>query len=175
MTFASDNVPFGEKNFKEIAFDNLFIGKGGFGHVYGPCTWKNRSYAIKKHMFDPGTAKDVIEKNLKACDKWKSLNHEHLITVYELCLDSLTLYVFMEYAAGGSLKKVLWQRTSDLPLEIMVDWAKQIVEGMAYLHQVKIVHRDLKSPNSKFYTSLILNIALKEWINQLWGCDHDGR
>ena len=146
-----------EKIFKQIASGNLFIGKGASGEVYGPCIWKSKTYAIKKRMFSTDTTKVYIEKVLGVCEKWKSLDHRNLITVYEVSFDSPALYILMEYAAGGSLQVVLKRCTSDLPLEILKNWGAQIVEGMAYLHRKDIVHRDLKSPNSKFYAFLIFS------------------
>src|SRR6218665_2086429 len=158
MTSASDNESFTEKIFKEITSDRLFIGKGAFGDVYGPCIWKSKTYAIKKRMFGTDATQSAIEKQLVACKIWKSLLHRNLMTVYEVSLESPALYILMEYAAGGSLQAVLEQRTTDLPLEILMDWGTQIAEGMAYLHQQMIVHRDLKSPNSKFYTIFDLQL-----------------
>lgn len=160
MSSASDNVPFNESIFREIASSSQFIGRGCFGDVYGPCTWKDKTYAIKKRMFDSDKTSIVIEKQLKACDIWMSLQHRNLIPVQSVSFDSPALYILMEYAAGGSLQGVLKQCTSDLPLEILKDWGSQIVEGMAYLHQHMIVHRDLKSPNSKFNAFLIFNHTL---------------
>jgi serine/threonine protein kinase len=34
----------------------------------------------------------------------------------------------------------------DVPPKKLVEWTKQIATGMNYLHQHKIIHRDLKSP-----------------------------
>lgn len=66
-------------------------------------------------------------------------------------LDVMVVYILMEFAAGGSLHKQLrsLKPGNKLPIHIVTDWAKQVAEGMLYLHQKNIVHRDMKSPNSK--------------------------
>ena len=51
----------------------------------------------------------------------------------------------MEYCPYGQLYEML-RRDVKLPVCLLLDWAKQIADGMSYLHAHKIIHRDLKSP-----------------------------
>jgi serine/threonine protein kinase len=51
----------------------------------------------------------------------------------------------MEYCPYGQLYDVL-RDGKQLPPTLLYDWAKQITQGMTYLHTHKIIHRDLKSP-----------------------------
>src|SRR6218665_3433382 len=139
-----------DKNFKRFISDDLFIGKGAFGEVYGPCEWNGKICAIKKRWISTDNAKNDTEKELAACSKWMSLHHKQLIEVHDFSLEPPAVYIMMEYASGGSLKDALYACKIDLPLEILHDWGIQIAEGMAYLHGNNIVHRDLKSTNSKY-------------------------
>lgn len=68
----------------------------------------------------------------------------------------------MEYCAYGSLYDVL-KRHRELnsrskPTQVL-DWSRQISNGVDYLHGNKIVHRDLKSPNILFFDEKILKIS----------------
>ena len=153
MGSVSGKVLFNEKIFKDItSFGGNFVGSGAFGEVYGPCIWEYKTIAIKKRMFSKDTNDDdpKLRKILGACEKWKSLRHRNLINVYKVSFDSPALYTLMEFAEGGSLREVLRLCKSDLPPEIQMNWSTQIVDGMAYLHRKEILHRDLKSANSKF-------------------------
>ena len=134
-----------DKNFKRFISDELFISKGAFGEVYGPCDWNGKKCAIKKRWL-----KDDAEKQLTTSHKMMLLKHKHLIEVYDASLEPQALYTLMEFAGGGSLKEVLFASKFDIPLDIMKDWGIQIAEGMAYLHEKSILHRDLKSPNSEY-------------------------
>ena len=50
----------------------------------------------------------------------------------------------MEYCPYGTLFNLLRDGKEVHPKKL-VEWTKQIATGMNYLHQHKIIHRDLKS------------------------------
>ncbi len=53
--------------------------------------------------------------------------------------------ILMEFCPNGTFFDLLH---NNLPVNInnIIDWTRQIAEGMNYLHVNKVVHRDLKSP-----------------------------
>ena len=59
-------------------------------------------------------------------------------------------YIVMEYCPHGSLYDTLRKRReakSGTKFSEVLNWLKQVANGVEYLHSNKIVHRDLKSPN----------------------------
>ena len=60
-----------------------------------------------------------------------------------------TLNIFLEYAPGGSLRQLLQERGTGVPLEEArcARYARQILSGLAYLHLNGIAHRDIKGAN----------------------------
>ena len=58
----------------------------------------------------------------------------------------------MEYAHGGALSHLLQKRQCGLYPNVFIQYAKQIADGMQYLHEEAcehIIHRDLKCSNSE--------------------------
>jgi len=76
-----------------------------------------------------------------------SLSHPNVIRFYDEFVDDEMLHIVMEYAPFGTLKQNLAKMTSLIPESSAVWIMLNIVNGLDYLHQRKIVHRDLKSEN----------------------------
>ena len=65
----------------------------------------------------------------------------------------------MEFCPNGTLYNFLRSGTNTLSPRLTVDWAVQIASGMHYLHQHKIIHRDLKSPNVLLAENNVVKIS----------------
>ena len=78
----------------------------------------------------------------------KKLNHPNIVRYHSFDISEEQEYVeiVLEYAQKGSLKELI-QKEGPLSEEEAVSMIRQILEGMAYLHSKKIVHRDLKCAN----------------------------
>ena len=156
-TGSTSDMNFEKFDFDSVATSNNYIDKGAFGEVYGPFTWNSRKCAFKRIWISAGRPGDDFK--MKVEDKksiWTSVKHKHLIEIHNVILRPNTLYIVMEYASGGSLRRLL--DNSDVTVHRQIDvsnWATQIAKGMLYLHEKNIVHRDLKSNNSEY----ILNVS----------------
>eukprot|EP01121_Diplochlamys_sp_Union-15-3_P022457 TRINITY_DN9570_c0_g1_i1.p1 TRINITY_DN9570_c0_g1~~TRINITY_DN9570_c0_g1_i1.p1 ORF type:complete len:517 (-),score=74.42 TRINITY_DN9570_c0_g1_i1:126-1676(-) len=76
-----------------------------------------------------------------------SLKHPNIVNIIGACIEPPDLWIIMEYAERGSLYKVLQEETIVIPKAFVSGMAKGIATGMAFLHERKIIHRDLKSLN----------------------------
>ena len=129
-----------------------FIGKGSFGEVY--LTKKKDSdflFATKR------MPKDLVE-NPKYSKYFnneililRKLYHKNIIKLEALKKTKNHYYVIMEYCNGGTLNeclekyKLLYHRP--FTEEIVQCLMRQIVSAVNYIHELKIIHRDLKLDN----------------------------
>ncbi|MCX6198462.1 MAG: serine/threonine-protein kinase [Bacteroidetes bacterium] len=129
------------------------LGKGGFGEVY-------KAYDNEDHIFvalkiSQGTADDKYNL-ISEIKRFKKLNHPNIvkhIEAYEVNTGSSDIHGkpiayhvgILEYANNGTLADLLKKGTPDYRL--IEDLAKDIIEGLAYLHSENIIHRDLKPTN----------------------------
>lgn len=126
----------------EVPFEALtnlqWLGSGAQGCVFKGLL-NNEEVAIKK-------VKSKEEANIS---KLRKLNHPNLVKFKGVSINGDKFFcIIMEYCPNGQLFSYLnntKQKTVLRPAKMM-DWAKQIAKGMHYLHNNKIIHRDLKSP-----------------------------
>lgn len=141
-----------EIDFSELVLEEI-IGIGGFGKVYR-AVWIGDEVAVKAARYDPDEdISQTIENVRQEAKLFAMLKHPNIIALRGVCLKEPNLCLIMEFARGGSLNRVLSGKR--IPPDILVNWAVQIARGMNYLHEeaiVPIIHRDLKSSNSKCYT-----------------------
>lgn len=138
-----------EIEFSELTLEEI-IGIGGFGKVYR-AVWRGSEVAVKAARRDPDEDEaQTLESVRQEAKLFAMLNHPNIMALLGVCLQEPNLCLVMEYARGGSLNRALAGKR--IPPCTLVDWAVQIARGMYYLHNqaiVPIIHRDLKSSNSK--------------------------
>ena len=128
------------------------LGKGAFGSV---CIVKrkidNKTYAMKRVKISQLSLKEK-ENSLNEIRILASLSHNNIIGYKEAFFDSAsqTLNIVMEYADDGDLaSKIKYNKKHGLLFRenIIWDYLIQILTGLKFLHDNKIMHRDLKSAN----------------------------
>lgn len=136
-------------DFRELKLNEV-IGVGGFGKVFH-ATWRHEDVAVKIAHQDPEEPGAIVANVSQEAKLFWLLDHPNIVSLHGVCLQEPNLCLVMEFAAGGSLNRVLNGR--QIPPDILVDWAMQIAKGMYYLHEeapIPLIHRDLKSNNSKY-------------------------
>jgi serine/threonine-protein kinase len=73
------------------------------------------------------------------------LNHPSIVTVYQIGQDGDVLYIVSELLNGVSLRTRL--SSGRLPIDLAVQWARDIARALATAHDEGIIHRDLKPEN----------------------------
>ena len=124
------------------------LGRGGMGIVYkAKDTALDRIVAYKvlpDTLADNPQALKNFMREAKAAAK---LNHPGIVTVYDTGEQDGRYYIAMEYVDGTTLKEILLRRGVISPAGIL-HVVVQVCEAMAYAHDNRVVHRDIKSANT---------------------------
>jgi len=122
------------------------LGAGGMGEVYRARDPRlGREVAIK--VLPSGSAPDSerlrrFEQEARAT---AGLNHPNILAVFDIGSQANSPYIVSELLEGGTLRSRLI--SGPLPVRKAVDYALQIVRGLAAAHDHGIFHRDLKPEN----------------------------
>jgi eukaryotic-like serine/threonine-protein kinase len=121
------------------------IGRGGMGIVYEAVDVRlNRKVAIKILREGHGSA-DRKRRFLQEAQAASSLNHPNIVTIHDVDSANGVDFIVMEYVDGTPLNRLIGP--AGLPLDRMLDYARQITGALAAAHGAGIVHRDLKPSN----------------------------
>ena len=131
---------------KEYKLFNV-IGKGSFGEVF--LTQKDNDPKKKAtKRLDFKRISDDLKKYLaNEIHIMKELNHPNIIHLEAIIPSAHHYYVIMEYCNGGDLSVCLKKYGKPFNQEIIQHFMRQIVEGLKYLHSLRIIHRDIKLEN----------------------------
>src|SRR5229473_1420817 len=120
------------------------LGEGGMGVVYRALDTKlNRPVAVKflsEEVADASARRRFQQEAQMA----SSLNHPHILTVYDAGVFEGREYLVTEFVDGGTLKD--WSREKRTWRQI-VDLLIGVADGLAAAHVAGILHRDIKPTN----------------------------
>jgi serine/threonine protein kinase len=118
------------------------IGNGNYGRV---CVGKWKKYRVAlKFCQNRGRMDEFMrEANLMI-----SLPpHPNVVRMYGVSIDGTQPIIVMEYCAGGSLNKLLFDERQQISDEQKLRWLYEIALGTCHLHKHNVVHRDLAARN----------------------------
>jgi serine/threonine protein kinase len=121
------------------------LGEGGMGVVYRAFDTKlNRPVAMK---FLSGDVADVAARRRfqREAQTASSLNHPHILTVYDVGEYDGRQYLVTELVDGGTLRD--WSVSANRSWRQVVELLVGVADGLATAHDAGILHRDLKPEN----------------------------
>jgi hypothetical protein len=122
------------------------IGRGGMGTVYkGTDPRIGRSVAVKV-LTAAADDPDLLLRFYREAKYTGSLQHQNIVTVYELGHQDGIPYLVMEYLEGISLDALI-ASGRPMPIAEKLRIILQVCSGLSYAHKRDLVHRDIKPAN----------------------------
>jgi eukaryotic-like serine/threonine-protein kinase len=123
------------------------LGAGGMADVYlAEDQELGRRVAIKilndRHANDD----QFIERFRREAKNAAALNHPNIVSIYDRGNAEDTYYIAMEYLDGKTLKQLIISRGA-APVNVAIEYARQILSALRFAHRHGIVHRDIKPHN----------------------------
>ncbi|XP_042050929.1 serine/threonine-protein kinase STY13-like [Salvia splendens] len=138
------------------------FAQGAFGKLYRG-TYNGEDVAIKlleKPENDAETALFMEQQFQQEVMMLATLKHANIVRFIGGCRKPLVWCIVTEYAKGGSVRQFLTKRQNrSVPLRLAVKQALDVARGMAYVHGLNLIHRDLKSDNLLISADKSIKIA----------------
>jgi serine/threonine protein kinase len=123
------------------------IGIGGQGIVWsGVHQTKKKICAIKFSEIpssDEAEADDIRDEY--QLTKLVTLDHAHILTIFEYGFEEKVRFTVTPYIPGGTLAEKI--KTGPLSINELLQYGAEVASALDYLHAQGIIHRDLKASN----------------------------
>ena len=128
------------------------IGKGSYGEVYLSLNQNAKKLFATKKVKRKKTDDEMTKYFKNEINILRILNHPNIVKLEEIKMDENNYYIVMEYINGGELSDYLNKykqkyHAKAFPEEIVQYLMKQIIDALIYIHDLNIIHRDLKLEN----------------------------
>jgi len=128
--------------------ENEILGRGTYGIV---CTAIHRNTGARyacKILHINRTSPRYVSKLHEEIAIMRELDHPHIVSLHEVFYDKRRIYLVMDLCTGGELYQyVAKQEGEHLSEYDAIRLTLQMLSAIAFMHQCKIVHRDLKLEN----------------------------
>ncbi|CAK7337624.1 unnamed protein product [Dovyalis caffra] len=138
------------------------IGRGTFGSVYVASNRETGALCAMKEveMFpdDPKSAECIkqLEQEIKVLSQ---LKHPNIVQYYGSEIVDDKFYIYLEYVHPGSINKYVREHCGAITESVVRNFSRHILSGLAYLHSMKTIHRDIKGANLLVDASGVVKLA----------------
>src|SRR3954464_10089425 len=123
------------------------LGRGGMAVVYkGVERALERAVALKVVPPESANAGQAAERFRREARLAASLDHPNIIPVYRVGQAGPLHYMAMKFVEGRAVDAII-DSQSALPIPVAIAILRYSAHGLAFAHEKKIVHRDIKGAN----------------------------
>ncbi|KAJ8402756.1 hypothetical protein AAFF_G00364280 [Aldrovandia affinis] len=124
------------------------LGDGAFGKVYKAQNKQTGILAAAK-VIDTKTEEE-LEDYMVEIEILASCDHMYIVKLMDAFYYDAKLWILIEFCAGGAVDAVMLELERPLTEPQIRVVCRQTLEALAYLHENKVIHRDLKAGNILF-------------------------
>ncbi|KAJ0910957.1 putative protein kinase STE-STE-Pl family [Helianthus annuus] len=138
---------------KNKTLDNKYmlgdeIGKGAYGRVYKGLDLENGDFVAIKQVSLENIAQEDLNIIMQEIDLLKNLNHKNIVKYLGSLKTKAHLHIILEYVENGSLANIIKpNKFGPFPESLVAVYIAQVLEGLVYLHEQGVIHRDIKGAN----------------------------
>ncbi|XP_010240555.1 MAP3K epsilon protein kinase 1 isoform X2 [Brachypodium distachyon] len=140
-------------NHKSKTLDNKYmlgdeIGKGAYGRVYKGLDLENGDFVAIKQVSLENIPQEDLNIIMQEIDLLKNLNHKNIVKYLGSLKTKSHLHIILEYVENGSLANIIKpNKFGPFPESLAAVYIAQVLEGLVYLHEQGVIHRDIKGAN----------------------------
>ena len=124
------------------------LGEGSYAVVKAAYSKKLRRQTAIKIVTKKKAPVDYLRKFLpREIQVMKHMDHPNIVGLHEAVETSLRIYLILDFAQGGDLLDYIKNNRGPLGETESRRFFQQLVEGIEYIHERGVVHRDLKCEN----------------------------
>ncbi|XP_024167721.1 mitogen-activated protein kinase kinase kinase 5 isoform X1 [Rosa chinensis] len=138
------------------------IGRGTFGSVYLATNRGTGALCAMKEVDlipdDPKSAESIkqLEQEIKVL---RTLKHPNIVQYYGSEVIDDHFYIYLEYVHPGSINKYVRDHIGAMTESVIRNFTRHILRGLAFLHDTKTIHRDIKGANLLVDASGVVKLA----------------
>uniref|UniRef100_A0A8C5AUM1 non-specific serine/threonine protein kinase n=1 Tax=Gadus morhua TaxID=8049 RepID=A0A8C5AUM1_GADMO len=121
------------------------LGDGAFGKVYKARNKETQVLAAAK-VIDT-KSEEELEDYMVEIDILAKCDHHYIVKLLDAFYHENKLWIMIEFCAGGAVDATMLELDRGLIESQIKVVCRQMLEALVYLHQIKIIHRDLKAGN----------------------------
>ncbi|KAL1977998.1 hypothetical protein VTN31DRAFT_857 [Thermomyces dupontii] len=122
------------------------LGKGAFGSVYRALNWNTGETVAIKQIKLADLPKSELRVIMLEIDLLKALDHPNIVKYHGFVKTPDTLNIILEYCENGSLHSIA-KNFGRFPENLVALYMEQVLQGLLYLHDQGVIHRDIKGAN----------------------------
>ncbi|KAK0363681.1 Protein kinase of the Mitotic Exit Network [Friedmanniomyces endolithicus] len=122
------------------------LGRGAFGSVYRALNWSTGETVAIKQVSLSHLPRGDLTVIMQEIDLLKNLNHPNIVKYHGFVKSVENLYIILEYCENGSLHSIC-KNFGKFPENLVSLYTAQVLQGLLFLHEQGVIHRDIKGAN----------------------------